>query len=53
MKIRVVILGEYKWLATTPRELSSCPTRYVLVHIQCEESGERRVYVLPGSLIDP
>jgi hypothetical protein len=53
MKIRLVIPGEYKWLATTPRELSSCPTGYILVHVQYEESGERRVYVLPGSLIDP
>jgi hypothetical protein len=51
MRFSVVAVEGYKWLALTPRELSSCPARYVLVHV-CDEGG-RRIYIFPESFIDP
>jgi hypothetical protein len=51
MRISVVAVEGYKWLTSTPRELTSCPTRYVLVHV-CDEGG-RRIYVFPESFTDP
>jgi len=49
MKISIVSIENYKWLALTPIELSTCPTSYILAII--EEKGERRIYILPKSFI--
>jgi hypothetical protein len=51
MRISIATVEGYKWLALTPRELSSCPTKYVLVHV-CDEGG-RRIYMFPESFADP
>jgi hypothetical protein len=53
MKLCVVGVEGYKWLTSNPPELSTCPTKYVLVHVYDEETGERRVYIFPKSFIDP
>ena len=49
MKITTITIKNYKWLALTPMELSTCPTNYILVLV--EESGERRIYIFPGNLM--
>ena len=51
MRISIVTVEGYRWLALTPRELSSCPARYVLVHVH-DESGWR-IYTFPESFVDP
>jgi hypothetical protein len=53
MKLYVVDIEGYKWLTSTPSELSTCPAKYVLVHVYDEEAKEWRVYMFPKSLIDP
>jgi hypothetical protein len=49
----LVSIDDYRWFTLTPRELSACPEKYLLLYIHDEESKKRRIYIVTESFIDP